>query len=72
MDYFVIQRSDFCGQVSPALHADPPFYTYSLWRTGSGEHLFDGAAGDLPEAVETLRAHIDHLAAYPVRLDGSS
>jgi hypothetical protein len=39
------------------------FYSYSLWRTRSGEHLFDGAAGDLSEAMDTMRAHIRYLSA---------
>ena len=69
MDYFVIHSTNFRGQVSQALQANPPFYTYSLWRDPSGEHLFDGAAGDLAEAVASLRAHIDHLASCPTGLE---
>jgi hypothetical protein len=69
MNYFVIQDSNFRGQVSQALKSDPPFYTYSLWRDPSGEHLFDGAAGDLAEAVATLRAHIAHLRSVPTVLE---
>ena len=69
MDYFVIQDANFRGQVSQARRADPPFYTYSLWRDSSGEHLFDGLAGDLAEAVATVRAHIAHLASVPTALE---
>ena len=69
MDYFVIQSTDYRGQVSQALQSDTPFYTYSVWRKASGEHLFDGAAGDVAEAVATLRAHIEHLASCPTGLE---
>jgi len=72
MDHFVVQGANFCGQVSQSTHSNPPFYTYSLWRTSSGEHLFDGAAGDLTEAMETLRAYMDHLTSGCVGPEGSS
>jgi len=64
MEYFVIRENDFRGQVSLSLQSDQPFYKYSVWRNCSGEHLFDGAAGDLAEAVDTMRAHITHLEAH--------
>lgn len=62
---FVMKESDFRGQVTLSQRFDQPFYKYSVWRNDSGEHLFDGAAGDLTEAVHTMRAHINHLATHP-------
>lgn len=64
MQCYVIRQEDFRGQVDLSLQSNPPFYKYSLWRDRSGEHLFDGAAGDLAEAVDTVRAHMRHLAMH--------
>ena len=71
MNYYVIQGPEFEGQVSMALKSNPPFYTYSLRRTNTGERLFDGAAGDLDEAVETLRAYMQHLSVSGMGLEGN-
>jgi hypothetical protein len=65
MEYFVIRENDFRGQVNLNLQSKQPFYKYSISRDCSGEHLFDGAAGDLAEAVDTVRAHMTHLASHP-------
>jgi hypothetical protein len=61
MQAYVIQENDFQGNVERPTNPCHQFYTYSLWRTGSGEHLFDGVAEDLKDALETLRAHFGYL-----------
>lgn len=63
MESCVIQESDFRGNVVWNCELSQSFYSYSLWRANSGEHLFDGAAADLTDAVETMRAHIRFLSA---------
>ncbi len=63
MQAWALQENDFGGKVKLSSHSRHSFYRYSLWRTHSGEHLFDGAAGDLAEALETMRAHIRYLSA---------
>jgi hypothetical protein len=64
MQCYVIRQEDFRGQVNLSPQSNPPFYKYSVWRDHSGEHLFDGAAGDLAEAVDTVRAHMQLLALH--------
>jgi len=63
MQAWVLQENDFEGQIKLASRPRYNFYFYSLWRSRTGEHLFDGVAGDLAEALDTLRAHIRHLSA---------
>ncbi|HUO26869.1 MAG TPA: hypothetical protein VMU61_14475 [Candidatus Aquilonibacter sp.] len=63
MEPYVLQESDFSGNVKQSSRRRHSFYRYSLWRVRSGEHLFDGAAGDLAEALDTMRAHIRYLTA---------
>lgn len=63
MQTWDLQEDDFRGNVKLASQPRHSFYRYSLWRAGSGEHLFDGAAGDLSEALDTMRAHLRHLSA---------
>jgi hypothetical protein len=63
MDSYVLQENDFRGKVKPSLRRRHSYYSYSLWRARSGEHLFDGAAGDLAEAMDAMRAHIRYLSA---------
>jgi len=63
MQAWVIQENDFKGDVKQTSKARCNFYRYSLWRLRTGEHLFDGAAGDLTEAIDTVHAHIRYLSA---------
>ena len=63
MQACIFQESNFQGNVELSFQYRHSFYRYSLWRTSSGEHLFDGAAGDLAEAMETMRAHVQFLSA---------
>lgn len=63
MEPYVLREKDFLGDVKLSSHSRQSFYSYSLWRARSGEHLFDGAAGDLLEALDTMRAHIRFLSA---------
>jgi hypothetical protein len=63
MQTWVIQENDFNGNVQLSSQPRHSFYSYSLWRANTGEHLFDGAAGDLAEAMDTMRAHIQYLSA---------
>jgi hypothetical protein len=72
MDYVVVQGNDYRGEVGLALNSNPPLYTYSLWRTRSNEHLFDGVAGDIEEAVQSVRAYIDHFSSSALSLSGST
>ncbi len=63
MQTWILQEGDFRGNVRFSSQPHHNFYRYSLWRAGSGEHLFDGAAGDLTEALDTMRAHVSYLSA---------
>jgi hypothetical protein len=63
MQALVLQVDDFQGTVKLSLQPRHNFYSYSLWRARTGEHLFDGAAGDLVEALESMRAHMRRLCA---------
>lgn len=68
MQNWVVEDNDYSGNVKLRSQPRHSFYSYSLWRAKTGEHLFDGAAGDLAEAVESLRAHIRYLSASEGRL----
>jgi hypothetical protein len=59
---WVVQQDGFKGNVRCSSHARRSFYSYSLCRAQTDEHLFDGAAGDLAEAVDALHAHIRYLS----------
>jgi hypothetical protein len=61
MQTWLIQQQDFNGNVQLSSQTGHSFYQYSVWQ--AGEHLFDGVAGDLPEAVDSLVAHINFLSA---------
>jgi hypothetical protein len=63
MQTWVIRKQGFNGNVTISSQPDHSYYSYSLWRARTGEHLFDGAAGDLAEAMESLHAHISFLSA---------
>jgi hypothetical protein len=63
MQTWTIEDHDFNGNIKLDSRTHRTFYHYSLWRTRTGEHLFDGAAGDLAEAVDSLHAHISYLSA---------
>jgi hypothetical protein len=63
MQTWVVQENDFNGNVKLRSRTRHRFYSYSLWRANTGEHLFDGAAGDLAEALDSLHAHIRYLSA---------
>jgi hypothetical protein len=63
MQTWVLQQDGFQGNVKLSSQPRHSFYSYSLWRSGTGEHLFDGAAGDLAEALDTMHAHVRYLAA---------
>jgi hypothetical protein len=63
MQTWVLEESGFLGNVKLSSHPRHSFYHYSLWRAGTGEHLFDGAAGDLAEALDTIHAHVRYLSA---------
>ncbi len=63
MQSCVIQENGYNGNVKLSAKPHHSFYSYSLWRARTGEHLFDGAAGDLVEALDTMHAHIRLLCA---------
>ena len=63
METWVVQEHDFNGNVKLNSRPHRSFYQYSLWRARTGEHLFDGAAGDLAEAMDSLYAYISFLSA---------
>jgi hypothetical protein len=62
MQAWVLQDSEFHAKVRATSRSRYNFYSYSLWRSRNDEHLFDGVAGDLAEALDTLRAHFRHLS----------
>lgn len=63
MNCYEIQESGYTGQVWAASEYPHPLYFYSVLRTPHRERLFEGAAGDIAEAVSTMRAHISYLAS---------
>jgi hypothetical protein len=63
MQTWVLQQDGFNGNVKLSSQPCHSFYRYSLWRAGTGEHLFDGAAGDPVEALDAMRAHVSYLSA---------
>ncbi len=62
MQTWALQENDFGGKVKVSSQSRRNFYSYSLWRANENEHLFDGAAGDLAEAMDAMRAHIRYLS----------
>jgi|HubBroStandDraft_1064217.scaffolds.fasta_scaffold00014_72 hypothetical protein len=70
MQTWVLQEDGFNGNVKLSSQPCHSFYRYSLWRAGTGEHLFDGAAGDLDEALDTMHAHVRYLSAENDLLQG--
>ena len=62
MTCYEIQECGYAGQVKQCTQHPHQFYSYSVLRIAQQERLFDGAAGDIAEAVSTLRAHIQYLA----------
>ena len=68
MQNWVVQENEYNGNVKLRSQPRHSFYSYSLWRAQTGEHLFDGAAGDLAEALDSLHAHIRYLAAREASL----
>ena len=67
MTSWVIQDQGFNGGVKLSSQRTHKYYEYSLWHGRTGEHLFDGAAGDLAEAIDSLVAHIHFLSAQQER-----
>lgn len=63
MNCYEIQESGYTGQVWPASQCNHQFYFYSVSRTPQREKLFDGAAGDVAEALSTMQAHIRYLTS---------
>jgi len=63
MNCYEIQECGYTGHVRPASQHNHQFYFYTVSRTPQREKLFDGAAGDVAEAVSTMRAHIQYLAS---------
>jgi hypothetical protein len=62
MNCYEIQESGYAGQVKPCSRYPHEFYSYSVLRIPQRERLFDGVAGDIAEAVSTLREHIRYLS----------
>lgn len=63
MEAYVLQENDFRGSIQPQSGSNN-LYSYSLWRDRSGEHLFDGVAGDLTDALDTVKAYCRFLAVH--------
>lgn len=63
MENWVIREHGYSGNIMLTSNTNHNYYSYSLWHARTGEHLFDGAAGDLGEAMESLHAHINFLSA---------
>jgi hypothetical protein len=63
MNCYEIQELGYAGQVKQCSQHSHQFYSYSVLRIPQRERLFDGVAGDIAEAVSTLRAHIQYLSA---------
>lgn len=62
MQDWIIHEDGIRGNVKLSSQPRHSFYRYSLWRAGTGEHLFDGVAGDLAEALDTMRAHVRFIS----------
>jgi hypothetical protein len=67
---FVIHEKGFCGSIATKEGLRDCFYRYSLWREDLGEFLFDGSAGDLPKALETILACIQFLSIEETKFAG--
>jgi hypothetical protein len=63
MGCFEIQECGYTGQVWPGSRHPHRFYFYSISQTPQREQLFDGVAGDVAEALSTMRAHIRYLSS---------
>jgi hypothetical protein len=63
MQTWILQENGFQGNIKLNSQPRHSFYRYSLWRAGTGEHLFDGAAGDVAEALDAMHAHVSYLSA---------
>lgn len=70
MQPWVLEENDFAGRVKLSSRSQRSFYRYSLWRANTNEHLFDGVAGDLAEAMDTMHAHIRYLSAGEIQTPG--
>lgn len=63
MQTWVLQEGDFRGNVKLSSQPCRSFFGHSFWRAATAEHLFDGAAGDLAEALDAMHTHIRYLSA---------
>jgi len=63
MNCYEIQECGYAGQVKQCSQYPHQFYSYSVLRIPQRERLFDGVAGDIAEAVSTLREHIRYLSS---------
>ena len=63
MNCYEIQESGYAGQVRECSRYPHHFYSYSVLRIPQQERLFEGVAGDIAEAVSTLREHIRYLSS---------
>ena len=63
MNRYEIREHGYIGQVWPSSGYTRQFYFYSVSRDVQREKLFDGVAGDIAEAVSSMRAHILFLTS---------
>jgi hypothetical protein len=62
MQTWVLQEDGFRGNVQLSSQSGHSFFRYSLWFAGTDERLFEGAAGDVAEALATMHAHVRYLS----------
>jgi len=63
------RESNYTGRVWPGAQHPRQFYCYSISRISpQGECLSDGVAGDIAEALASVRAHIQ----YQISGEGSA
>ncbi len=62
MEFYLVREAGFQGCVRLSSSGQNcKFYRYVLSR-GAGGQVYDGAAGDLSEALDNMRAHIRYLS----------
>ncbi len=58
-------KARFFGRITPSLDpkTNKTFFHYYIGRLASEELIFEGAAGDEKEAIDTVKGHLQMLAA---------
>ncbi len=63
MDPYVLHRGPFSGEIGSAVRtlSGCSCFPYAIRTADTGELVFDGFAGDLQEAVQTVALCLDYM-----------